>query len=614
MIAFKKSLAVFVFLFLLSSLSLALEKIFIRLEGSYLAYSYDLNQIYGENVEFQFSSYTVSCQSIKIDLTKKIFYSFGNVVLRSTDETLSGDEFLFDPKEKIGSLISYKEKIEVKDIGNVGQKIFLDQSQIPEDIDLLKIEKSFIYFTGQIFQITTDFDVYGYSVTLYIEGLEFVSFKKFKLSGGINQRRNGVSLEKIWYTKSQGLIGRLSYFYQKEKKVNTLTQLNYEEHSVLRNYQGLKRQADVMSSTTINFKKNLNLGLAANYNSSNLWNTNLWLNKNWGQKISTRADFSYNKPLNFEGESWFGLQSSINTEKFGNISFSGKYEIQNQILSYFSYGNAFLKRIHFRLSSSYSQVKIGASGDYSKILTGAMDVSYNSRLFNLSTDYFLNYDLFSSQILSQPQLRFGLNPFQFYGGLLSASISNIFIYNNLTTSDIRQNSFSNNLFINISTQPISIQKSLSLDFNLGLEQFIEKEGRNFTSGGLIIHADKNIAKGISLLGFYSFQSRRKTKSWLIEGTTSQDLSAVFKVNPSEKLNSWISFSFDPKNNQWRQSFADLSFELIKNWKLHSLLNYDFIFKKINNIDLYLIREAGRFQLRFIWRSLSKQILVELVPR
>jgi hypothetical protein len=584
------------------------------LEGSYLAYSYDLNQIYGENVEFQFSSYTVSCQSIKIDLTKKIFYSFGNVVLRSTDETLSGDEFLFDPKEKIGSLISYKEKIEVKDIGNVGQKIFLDQSQIPEDIDLLKIEKSFIYFTGQIFQITTDFDVYGYSVTLYIEGLEFVSFKKFKLSGGINQRRNGVSLEKIWYTKSQGLIGRLSYFYQKEKKVNTLTQLNYEEHSVLRNYQGLKRQADVMSSTTINFKKNLNLGLAANYNSSSLWNTNLWLNKNWGQKISTRADFSYNKPLNFEGEAWFGLQSSINTEKFGNISFSGKYEIQNQILSYFSYGNAFLKRIHFRLSSSYSQVKIGAGGDYSKILTGAMDVSYNSRLFNLSTDYFLNYDLFSSQILSQPQLRFGLNPFQFYGGLLSASISNIFIYNNLTTSDIRQNSFSNNLFINISTQPISIQKSLSLDFNLGLEQFIEKEGRNFTSGGLIIHADKNIAKGISLLGFYSFQSRRKTKSWLIEGTTSQDLSAVFKVNPSEKLNSWISFSFDPKNNQWRQSFADLSFELIKNWKLHSLLNYDFIFKKINNIDLYLIREAGRFQLRFIWRSLSKQILVELVPR
>lgn len=607
-------MAVFVFLFLLSSLSLALEKIFIRLEGSYLAYSYDLNQIYGENVEFQFSSYTVSCQSIKIDLTKKIFYSFGNVVLRSTDETLSGDEFLFDPKEKIGSLISYKEKIEVKDIGNVGQKIFLDQSQIPEDIDLLKIEKSFIYFTGQIFQITTDFDVYGYSVTLYIEGLEFVSFKKFKLSGGINQRRNGVSLEKIWYTKSQGLIGRLSYFYQKEKKVNTLTQLNYEEHSVLRNYQGLKRQADVMSSTTINFKKNLNLGLAANYNSSSLWNTNLWLNKNWGQKISTRADFSYNKPLNFEGEAWFGLQSSINTEKFGNISFSGKYEIQNQILSYFSYGNAFLKRIHFRLSSSYSQVKIGAGGDYSKILTGAMDVSYNSRLFNLSTDYFLNYDLFSSQILSQPQLRFGLNPFQFYGGLLSASISNIFIYNNLTTSDIRQNSFSNNLFINISTQPISIQKSLSLDFNLGLEQFIEKEGRNFTSGGLIIHADKNIAKGISLLGFYSFQSRRKTKSWLIEGTTSQDLSAVFKVNPSEKLNSWISFSFDPKNNQWRQSFADLSFELIKNWKLHSLLNYDFIFKKINNIDLYLIREAGRFQLRFIWRSLSKQILVELVPR
>jgi len=607
-------LAILFLLLLFSPFVIATEEILIRLKGSYLAYSYDFNQIYGENVEFQFSSYTVSCQWLKVDLTKKIFYSLGNVILKSESEILSGDEFLFDPQEGIGSLISYKEKIEVKDIGNIGKNISLGQGQIPEDISLSKIKKSLISFTGQVFEVTTDFEVYGYVVTLYIESLRSVGFKKFKLSAGFNQRRNGVSLEKIWYTKSQGLTGRISYFYQKEKKVNTLTKINYEEHSLLKNYQGLKRQADLMSSTTISFNENLNLGVAANYNSSSLWNSDLWLNKNWGQRIRTRAGFSYNKPLNLGREAWLGLQTSINAEKFGSISFSGNYEVQNQILGYFSYDNSFMKKIHFRLSSFYSQVKISASSDYSKILNGGMDVSYSSRLFNLSTDYFLNYDLFGDQILSQPRLRLGLNPFHLYGGLLSASFSNILIYNKLTTADTGQDSFSDNLFINISTQPVPIQKSLSLDFSFALEQFIEKEGRNFTSGGLIIHADKNIAKGISLLGLYNFQSRRKSEAWLIEGTTSQDLSAVFKVNPSETFNSWVSFSFDPKNKQWRQSFADLSFGLIKNWMLHSLLNYDFIFNKINNIDLYLIREAGRFQLRFIWRSLSKQFVVELVPR
>jgi hypothetical protein len=208
----------------------------------------------------------------------------------------------------------------------------------------------------------------------------------------------------------------------------------------------------------------------------------------------------------------------------------------------------------------------------------------------------------------------GLNPFQFYGGLISASIYNIFIYNNMKRSGIEEDSYSNNTVLTLSTQPIFFQKGFSLNYNFSLEQFVEKEGRNFTSGGFIFNVNKSIVKGISLQGLYSFQSRRKTKDWLIEGTTSQNFSAVLKVNPSERLNGWISFSYDPKNSQWRQSFADISVGIIRHWKLHSLVHYDFLLRKINNVDLYLIRDAGRFQLRFIWRSLSKQFLIELVPR
>ena len=590
------------------------EETLIIIKGKYLAYSYDFNQIYGENVEFEFSSYSVSCRHIKIDITPKIFYAYGDVILEKEDEKLNGDEFLFNPKAKKGTLISYGEKIEVKEIENEGKEIPSQKNDALKELTLAKIQKSLIYFACQTINITTDFDVYGYNVTLFVEGLESVGFKKLKLSGGINQRRNGISLNRIWYTKSQGLIGRVSYFYEKEKKVNSLTQLNYEEHSVLKDYSGLKRQVDVMSSTTINLKNDLNLGLTGNYNSSNLWNTLFWLNKNWSKKFSTQVNFSYNKPINLKGEAWFGLQSTIDTGKFGNISFSGKYEIQNQMLTNFSYGNTFLKKINFLLSSSYSQIKIGESADYSKIFSGGVNLSYSSRIFNVSTDYFLNHDLFGDQLLSQPQLRLGFNPFQFYGGLISASIYNIFIYNNLKRGGIEEDSYSNNTVLTLSTQPIFLQKGFSLNYNFSLEQFVEKEGRNFTSGGFIFNINKSIVKGISLQGLYSFQSRRKTKDWLIEGTTSQNLSAVLKVNPSERLNGWISFSYDPKNSQWRQSFADISVGIIRHWKLHSLVHYDFLLRKINNVDLYLIRDAGRFQLRFIWRSLSKQFLIELVPR
>jgi len=226
-------------------------------------------------------------------------------------------------------------------------------------------------------------------VTLFVEGLESVGFKKIRLSGGIHQRRSGISLNRIWYTKSQGLIGRMSYFYEKEKKVNSLTQLNYEERSVLKNYSGLKRQVDVMSSTTINLKDDLNLGLTGNSNSSNLWNTLFWLNKNWSKKFSTQVNFSYNKPINLKGEAWFGLQSTINTGKFGNISFSGKYEIQNQMLTNFSYRNTFLNKINFLLSSSYSQIKIGetpeniAEGQWTVIIF-MNDKFIGKKLFQIS--------------------------------------------------------------------------------------------------------------------------------------------------------------------------------------------------------------------------------------
>ncbi|MFQ5722736.1 MAG: hypothetical protein ACE5GI_09625, partial [Candidatus Aminicenantales bacterium] len=129
-----------------------------------------------------------------------------------------------------------------------------------------------------------------------------------------------------------------------------------------------------------------------------------------------------------------------------------------------------------------------------------------------------------------------------------------------------------------------------------------------------IRARKEFLKGVYLECMYSAQTRRKTQGWLIEGTTSQDLSALLRVNPLQSLDAWVSISYDPKNNQWRQSFTDISIGIVRNWRFHSLINYDFLLKKVNNIDLYLIREAGRFQLRFIWRSLSKQFLLELIPR
>ena len=299
----------------------------------------------------------------------------------------------------------------------------LAKRQTLSDVSLLKIQNSLIYSTARRLEITPSLEIVGYDVTLFVEGIESIGFKKFKLSGGEELRTNGFSLDKIWFTKSQGLFGKVSYSYENEKKVQSLTRVYYEEHSVLKNYAGLPRQFDLQTSTTWMVKEKLSLGLAGNYNSTSLWNTRLWFDKKWNNDRSALLlDFSYNKPLEARSETWLGLQSTLNFDQWGQLSLQGKYEVHNQALANLSYNNMFLKKINLRLLSSYSQILIGGTGDFSKIFTGDVNLSYNANLFNAAADYYLNYDLFGNQRLMRPQMRLGFSPVTFYGGLLTATL------------------------------------------------------------------------------------------------------------------------------------------------------------------------------------------------
>jgi hypothetical protein len=532
--------------------------------------------------------------------------------MESRDSILSGDELYFDPKEQRGALIRYGDEISRIAVGTEGN-LKLEEASSLQGLTPFKILNSLISFSGRIFEITVGLEVIGYDVTLFVEGYESLRMKKYKLSKGLNKSHSGFFLDRIWFTKSQGIIGQASYQYVNKDKVNSYTRVHYEDRTVLKDYEGIKRQFDFSTSTTIKIGNQLNLGLSGNYNSSNIWNTKFWLHRNWKNQLTVDLDFSYNKPVHRRGEAWVGINSRWISDKVGYLSFIGRYEFSDQIFSQMTFNRNLFKNVKFFLSTSYSKIKVLDDFEPSRLIKGAVSLTYQSKLFNLGTDYNLNYDLFGSRLLTQPRLMLGMNPIKMYGGLLELTVMNTFIYNWLKQGDTRDSSYSNNTLFNLATETMDLNV-FQLKVNVNVEQFLEKEGRNFTSTGFILDAQKEIFKGVSLKCYYSLQSRRKTKNWLVEGTTSQDLSTFIKVYLNERIKGWISFSYDPKDNQWRQSFADVSLYLWKKWKFHTLLNYDFILKKINNVDLYLIREAGRFEFRVIWRSLSHQFLVELVPR
>lgn len=592
------------------------KKPLLRVEAGYIAFSYDHNQFWAYQAAFELPPYKVTCRMLAADLSSRAFLASGRVTLEREGETLVADAFAFDPATGAGRLWSYGETIASLTVGPAEGLPSEEAVRAAENVSPARIQQSLLYAVCRAVDISPGYEAFGREVTLFVEGLESVGFQTLKLGlAAPGERRNGPALNKLWYNGTHGLFGRASYSLLKPDRVDSFTQLDYEEHSIIKDYAGLPRQADLLTRNAWTLNPEISLGLTGNFNTSGLMTTQLWLNKDWaGKRVSTLWDLTYNRPVNRPSETWLGLKASVEGGRAGRLSLIGRYEFGNQITSNLAYNALFWNRLNVILTSAYSKLKLGRPGAATKIFEGGLSLSYSSRLFNLAADYHLNADLAERQSLSQPQLRLGLNPIPLYAGLLKAGLTNVFIYSDIGRQGRQMASYNNNTVLSLSALPLPLGPGLLLDFSLALEQFLEKEKRNFTSAGLILNLKQELAGGLRLEGFYSLQSRRRTKGGLLEGTTNQDLSSVLRFDPNGNISGWLSMSYDPKSGRLKQSFADLRLGLVKGWFLHSLLSYDFLFNKLQNIDLYLIREAGRFELRFIWRSLSKQVMVELVPR
>jgi hypothetical protein len=592
----------------------------LHIQGTALAYSHDHSQILGQDVRIEWLGWTLTAGVLKIDMAARRGGALGRVVLAKGEARLEADELFFDLGQESGVLVRYGDGIEAFPFPETRKnEDFAAEARARragmEGVAWAGVRSSLFYATARVIDILPSFEVYGDDVLIHVEGLESIGFKRLKLSLGDKAQTEGLSLDRVWYNHSQGLFGDLSLNLGQGKKLHSRTQLHYEEHSVLSDYTGLPRQYDLQTSTVWTAAPKLDLGLEGNYSSTGLGNARLFaLVKSRDAKQTATFDLSYKKPLQSAGEVWLGVRTDLKSESWGNLTFNGRQEWHDQTLADLAYAKEFGKHVRFGLDASYSHLRIGGRGaSASRILTGQVGLSYDAAGYQASAEYHLNEDLLGDRSLTQPQFRLAVKPLKFYGGLLTATLSNALIFQTLNDAGKLTHSYHNNAIFNLAAAPIQTRSGLTIRTSVSAEQFTEKEGRDFTSGGLVLQAVQEFAPGVTLEAFYSAQSRRRSRGWLIEGTTSQDLTAAFRVKPGGRIDGWLSVSYDPKHGEWKRGFSDLTVGLIKDWRLRGLLSYDFYTKKMSSIDLYLVRRAGRFDLRFLWRSLSKQFLIELVP-
>jgi hypothetical protein len=603
---------------LLPGMARPAEKPLLRIVGGYLAHSYDFNQTLGQDVTITWGDRTIKARSLKIDLSGRRFVVLGGVEVSSPAGTIQADEFFFSAAEPAGILVRYGPSLKLEAFGAARSTGELEadvraQRAVLAGVGWEKLRSSLIYTTAKTIEITPAYEVYGTDVTFYVEGIPSVGMARFKLSMGDEARAGGFSLDRVWFSRTQGLFGDFSFNLMRENLLDSSTQLHYEEHSLLGDYQGLPRQLDLRTSTTWAATGPWKLGLEGNFSSTGLWNARIFLGVGDPAADGLTVDAAYRKPLRSRGETWFGARSRLSSSAWGNLFLQARYELHGQTLASLAYDKTFGKRLSFRLKTDYSHILFGDGAAAARIFTAGATASYDADPFQAAADYYLNSDLLGGQRLSRPQLRVSLRPVAFYGGLLSFALSDVLVLNSLRGGANVSESYNSNAVFSLGAAPVRLGSGLILRLILTAEQFLEKEGRNFSTGGAVVRAAREFAPGVTLEAIYGFQSRRRTRSWLIEGTTSQDLTFLFRVTRPGRLEGWISAAYDPKHGDWKQGFADVSVGLVRNWKFQTLLNYDFYRRTLANIDLYLVRRVGRFDLRFVWRSLSKQLLIELVP-
>jgi hypothetical protein len=233
----------------------------------------------------------------------------------------------------------------------------------------------------------------------------------------------------------------------------------------------------------------------------------------------------------------------------------------------------------------------------------------------VASEYSLNRDLMNNQRQANPQVRLNLTPFTFYQGLLKANFSSQVMVNQLTMAGHRESLFRANLAMAIDSESIQLSRWTEVSFSLAMEQYIDREPiSNYTTAGYLIRGKQDLFGIADMELQYNYQSRRQTRSWLISGTHSQDVNAVFRLKeePQKWINGWVALSYDSKTGRFSTGYVDAVISLSKNWKYQTQMNYDFLFRNFH-YDFFLIRKAGRFILRISYRSLSRQFLFEFLP-
>jgi hypothetical protein len=271
------------------------------IKGDYLLYSFDFNYIYGQgNILIKGKDFSIQAGTLDIDVGDRVAWLSRNCQVQAGKEKYTADIVEIDLNDLSLRLTTYTDTIlshklltqkktaeakaaeakaaeakaavaktveakaaaaktaealaaEVKSEEVKAVEARADKAKAGEDKaeevkavaakqiayrDYESLKKSLVYFLNSRIVITSSYRLYGYQSTVFVEGIQSLAFKKFKLDKGIEElTENGFGVDRVWYYQSQGVV--LNSHYLLEKNVR---------HGLFRSNSGLDLSYDILSA------------------------------------------------------------------------------------------------------------------------------------------------------------------------------------------------------------------------------------------------------------------------------------------------------------------------------------------------------------------------------
>jgi len=581
-----------------------------HLSADYLLYSFDHNYIYAKgNVIYETGKYVIRGENISISIGKNTGRIMNNVtVSKGKTVSISSDitEFKLTP-------FSYT-------VLNFGNKIGLaeNKKKIPSHIKVSfsKLKNSLLYFVGKEISIKNNLDIYGHNITAFVEGLQSFSFKSIRMNRGGHARDKIIELNKIWYYNNYGLLADFSLNLKnknKEKEIHSFNnfRLNYDIFDKYSN--GSDLGLSIVSQNKYVPGKKTGFILNMNYIKDNMSQVVFGYDLKKSEKFKGRISLDLKKNIGFKNENWIRSSATFTPGKKSIFHINYDYEKSREYSGGFRYLGQLGKRIQINLKSLFSGIR-NSDSSFNKKTESDLSLRYSTKIFNLSTEYSFNRESFYKKRLSSPKFDLSFLPLQIYGGLLDIEFSTSMIFTEIALLGNSKKEFRSNSYLGLSSKKIVITPSTDVRFSIRSELFFDRDQEeNYISEGFILKGTKKLIKNLNLEFLYNYYTRRKSMNWMIEGSTASDFSVFIRRSAkNRKGDFWASISYDMDSGNFKNSYLNIKFLLFKGWEFQAISDYDFTFKNFN-YNLYLDRRAGRFRIRFSFRSITRQFQLEIIP-